>query len=237
MQPFDNSFRYILVNVCFLENLKPKKMKKLLVILFAAFIAIPVFPQLSYGLKLGVSTSSMTMDQIKTIPATGGNYTIEALTDATYGIHGGIFLRFSLLGIYVQPEILFATVEHKYKVTDPGVTTAKEVTQKLNQLDIPVMVGVKFGPIRVNAGPAAIIAIGSPTALISSPDFKDTYSKTSFGYQVGVGLDLLKKLTIDLRYEGSLNKYQNQIQNLAGTTKVNLNNRPNAFLFTLGLIF
>ena len=60
----------------------------------------------------------------------------------------------------------------------------------------------------------------------------------TIGYQAGVGLDVLNFLTIDLRYEGSLKKYQNQIQNLVGTkTTVNLDDRPNAFLFSVGLMF
>jgi hypothetical protein len=58
----------------------------------------------------------------------------------------------------------------------------------------------------------------------------------TIGYQAGLGFDLLKILTFDLRYEGSLKKYQNQIQNLAGTS-VNLDDRPNAFLFSLGVMF
>jgi hypothetical protein len=58
----------------------------------------------------------------------------------------------------------------------------------------------------------------------------------TFGYQAGVGFDLLGLLTFDVRYEGSLKKYQNQIQNLTGT-KYNLDDRPNAFLFSVGLMF
>jgi len=51
-----------------------------------------------------------------------------------------------------------------------------------------------------------------------------------------LGLDILNTLTIDLRYEGSLKRYQNQIENLEGTT-FNLDNRANAFLFSVGLMF
>jgi hypothetical protein len=58
----------------------------------------------------------------------------------------------------------------------------------------------------------------------------------TFGYQAGLGFDFLNLLTFDLRYEGSLQKYQNQLQNLAGT-KFNLDDRPNAFLFSVGLMF
>ena len=58
----------------------------------------------------------------------------------------------------------------------------------------------------------------------------------TLGYQAGLGFDLLNFLTFDLRYEGSLKKYQNQIENLTGT-KVNLDDRANAFLFSVGLMF
>jgi len=58
----------------------------------------------------------------------------------------------------------------------------------------------------------------------------------TIGYQAGVGFDLFKRLTFDLRYEGNLKKYQNQIENLAGT-KFNMDDRSNAFVFSLGLIF
>ena len=99
------------------------------------------------------------------------------------------------------------------------------------------MLGLKLGPIRLNAGPTGSLLINSPKALISNPDVKNNYSKMTFGYQAGLGFDLLGRLTFDLRYEGSLKKYQNQIQNLAGTTKVNLDDRPNAFLLSIGLFF
>jgi hypothetical protein len=158
------------------------------------------------------------------------------LEEAKYGFHGGLFMRVKLLALYVQPELLFASKSNAYKVTNVTTGTAKDVVQNLNKLDIPVMVGLKFGPVRINGGPAGSLLIGSPKELISDPNLKSSYAKMSIGYQAGVGLDILKKLTIDLRYEGSLKKYQTQIENLAGTT-VNLDDRPNAFLFSLGLMF
>ena len=75
-----------------------------------------------------------------------------------------------------------------------------------------------------------------PKDLIDDPDFKAMYNKLTFGYQAGIGVDIIKRLTVDLRYEGSLQKYQTQIQNLAGD-KFNLDDRPNAFLLSVGLMF
>ncbi|MCX6254973.1 MAG: hypothetical protein NTV31_10930 [Bacteroidia bacterium] len=58
----------------------------------------------------------------------------------------------------------------------------------------------------------------------------------TIGYQAGVGIDLLKTLTFDIRYEGSFKKYQNQIESQTGT-KFNLDDRADAFLFSVGLMF
>lgn len=216
-------------------------MKKLLTIVLVVLISIPAFSQIKMGLKAGVSTTNLSMETLKTVTTGTTSYTVEALENAKYGFHGGVFLRLTLLGIYVQPELLFSTRTNAYTVkniTNSSAPVTTIVKQNFNKLDIPVMVGLKLGPIRVNAGPAASILINSPKELIASPDYKSKFSRMTVGYQAGVGLDVLKFLTIDLRYEGSLKKYQNQIQNLVGPkTTVNLDDRPNAFLFSVGLMF
>jgi len=161
------------------------------------------------------------------------------LTAAKYGFHGGAFVRLSLFGIYLQPELLFTTRTNEYTVQNvtAGQTTAADIVkQNFNKLDIPVMVGFKLGPLRLNAGPAASLLINTPKELINSDGFKNMYSRMTIGYQAGVGLDILKTLTFDVRYEGSLKKYQNQIENATGT-KFNLDDRANAFLFSVGLMF
>ena len=62
------------------------------------------------------------------------------------------------------------------------------------------------------------------------------YKNLTFGYQAGIGFDIVKRITLDLRYEGSLQKYQTQIQNLGGE-EISLDDRPNAFLLSVGIMF
>lgn len=214
-------------------------MKKFIVILFVVLVSIPAFSQIKFGLKAGVSTTSLSMPTIKTISSGTTSFTVDALTAAKYGFHGGAFVRLTLFGVYIQPELLFSTRSNEYTVintTNQSAPVSFVAKQTFNKLDIPVMLGLKLGPIRLNAGPAASLLINSPKDLISDPDYKSRYSRMTIGYQAGLGFDLLSILTFDLRYEGSLKKYQNQIQNLAGT-KYNLDDRPNAFLFSVGLMF
>ena len=214
-------------------------MKKFIVILFVVLVSIPAFSQIKFGLKAGLSTTSLSMPTIKTISSGTTSFTVDALTAAKYGFHGGAFVRVTLFGVYIQPELLFSTRSNEYTVkntTNQSAPVSYVAKQTFNKLDIPVMLGFKLGPLRLNAGPAASLLINSPKDLISDPDFKSSYSRMTIGYQAGLGFDLLSFLTFDLRYEGSLKKYQNQIQNKAGT-KYNLDDRPNAFLFSVGLMF
>jgi hypothetical protein len=214
-------------------------MKKVILIALVVLVSLPAFSQIKFGLKAGVSTTNLSMADLKTVTSGNTTYTVNALTAAKYGFHGGAFVRLSLFGIYLQPELLFTTRTNEYTVQNVtvGQTTAAEIVkQNFNKLDIPVMLGLKLGPLRINAGPVGSLLINSPKDIINHPDYKNNYNKMTIGYQAGVGFDMFNFLTFDLRYEGSLRKYQNQIQNLAGT-KFNLDDRPNAFVFSLGLMF
>jgi opacity protein-like surface antigen len=210
-------------------------MKKLFLIVLTVFIVLPAFSQVKFGLKAGLSTTNLKMEDLKTLTSGQTQYVVDALKGANYGFHGGAFVRFSMLGFYVQPELLFASRTDEYNVTELDNPTVV-VKQQFNQLDIPIMLGLKVGPLRLNAGPSARLLINSPKDLIDDPDFKAMYNKLTFGYQAGIGVDIIKRLTLDLRYEGSLQKYQTQIQNVAGD-KFNLDDRPNAFLFSVGIMF
>ena len=213
-------------------------MKKSFALILIALVTIPAFSQIKFGLKAGVSTTSLSMPSATTISSGSTTYTVNGLTSARYGFHGGVFVRLTFFAVYVQPELLFSTRSNEYtvtNVTNQASPVSYVAKQNFNKLDIPVMVGIKFGPLRLNAGPSGSLLINSPKSLINNPDYKNNYNRMTFGYQAGVGVDLLF-LTFDVRYEGSLRKYQNQIQNLTGQT-YNLDDRPNAFLFSVGIKF
>lgn len=210
-------------------------MKKFILIVFSVLLVLPAFSQVKFGLKAGLSTTNIKMEDIKTLTSGETEYVVDAIKGANYGFHAGAFVRFSMLGLYVQPELLFASRTDEYNVTELDNPTVV-VKQQFNELDIPIMLGLKIGPLRLNAGPSARLLLNSPKDLIDDPDFNSMYNSLTFGYQAGIGVDIIKRLTLDLRYEGSLQKYQTQIQNVAGD-KFNLDDRPNAFLVSVGLMF
>jgi hypothetical protein len=213
-------------------------MKKSILIVLSVFLALPAFSQVNFGLKAGVSTTNVQMEDVKTLTSGDTEYLVNAIKAANYGFHAGAFVRFSMLGFYIQPELLFASRTDEYTVADAETPTEETIRkQQFNRLDLPVMIGAKLGPVRLNAGPAARLLINSPKDLITeTDDLKAMYNDLTFGYQAGIGVDIIKKITLDLRYEGSLQKYQTKIENTAGTS-FTLDDRPNAFLLSVGIMF
>jgi hypothetical protein len=109
-------------------------------------------------------------------------------------------------------------------------------SQRFNRLEIPVLVGVRLGPVRLNAGPSATVPIGSPDNLINDPNFENMYRGTTFGYQAGVGVDIFNTITLDLRYGGSLSEEFGDAVNIGNQT-FNLDSRQPQFIISVGVMF
>ncbi|MDY0099366.1 MAG: porin family protein [Bacteroidales bacterium] len=205
-------------------------MKKLLLLIISVMFAITAYPQVKFGLKAGVATNTVPNYDVNT-----GTNNIEAYKDASFGYHAGAFLRFTLMGMYIMPEVVFASTSYDYKVTTAEELEEKK-SQKFDKLDIPLLFGFKLGPVRLNAGPSASILIGSPRELISDPNFSDLYRSATFGYQAGLGFDIAKHFTVDLRYGGSLSKKFGESVNIGNQT-FNLDQRESSVLLSVGYMF
>jgi len=201
-------------------------MKKILLVLIAVALSSGAFAQFSWGLKAGASSNTFKMPDLSADAGT----LLSAAEDAAWGFHGGVFFRISALGILVQPEVLFSMASNNIMVEEAGVPKLK--TQTFNKLDIPLMLGVKLGPARIMAGPAASVMLSSTDEI---SDAEGLAKRATFGYQAGLGLDILKKITLDVRYEGGLNNFGDDIE--VGGEKLNLDGRSNAIVVSVGVMF
>ena len=218
-------------------------MKKLSAILFILMFSIPAFSQFfSFGIKAGAESNTTPKYNYLVSGGLTNQTFIEAVDNASWGFHGGIFARIKIFNLFIQPEVVFASNSFEYTVQQPAPvwsssTHLQEIkSQKFNRLSVPILVGMKFGPLRINAGPAANIQIGSPKALIDDPKFKDMYKGAVWGYQAGVGLDILKKLTLDARYAGRLGKRFGDSVTI-GSQNFKLDHSQKTFLLSVGLMF
>jgi hypothetical protein len=207
-------------------------MKRTILITSLALFTLSLSAQLDFGIKGGLNISNVKASEILT-----DDYRINPAASGNMGYHIGGFLRASLAGIYIQPELYFSSLSNEFTVEDiSGAGTAEQIgKQKIGRMDVPVLVGVKLGTFRLGLGPVGSIIVSDQSDL---PDLTDGYEaklkSATFGYQIGAGLDVWKA-TIDLRYEGNLTRLGDHI-NIGGQT-INLDNRVRQVIISLGIKF
>ncbi|HDP74823.1 MAG TPA: PorT family protein [Bacteroidales bacterium] len=191
------------------------------------------------GLKGGISSSNVKFS--KTTITNGANQYIVEQGDSKLGFHAGLFARVQIMGFFVQPELLFSRSQGEVMLKDVTLSNAYNEMQKFNKFDIPVIVGWKFGPARVGLGPVATILVSENDGLkdkladLTNQTVKNNFRLATFGYQVGVGLDMLKTLTLDLKYEGNFSKLGTGIT--LGDTNYSFDQRNPQIIMSVGFFF
>ena len=206
-------------------------MKRIILISGLAILFLNLSAQIDFGIKGGLNISNVKASEILT-----DDYRINPAASGNLGYHVGGFLRASLAGIFIQPELYFSSLSNEYKVEDLSATGTAEqlVKQKIGRIDVPVLVGVKLGTFRLGLGPVGSIIVSDKSDLSDITGYEATFKSATFGYQLGAGVDIWK-IGIDLRYEGNLTKLGDHLD-IGGQT-INLDNRVRQIIISLGITF
>lgn len=145
---------------------------------------------------------------------------------AEFGYQFGVFARLSLgKSFMLMPELLFSDSNASVSVNNTNADL------DFNQIDVPVLLGMKFLFLRLQAGPSFKFLTSAESTINGTvQDIKDNYRSTTVGYQVGVGMDLLNLLAIDLKYDGSLSDI-----NEDGIGGINADQRQRMLILSVGL--
>lgn len=215
-------------------------MKKRIIVIALALLSVAGTANaqfLKFGFKAGLTSSNVKFDKTNI----GVNQFVAEQGDSKYGMQFGFFARVKIVGFFLQPEVLFSHSQGEVKLTDVSTSKVYNETQKFNKVDIPVIVGWKFGPARFGFGPVASIMLNEKDGLkdklkdLSTETVNNKFKGATFGYQVGVGLDILKKVTFDIKYEGNLSKLGTGIK--LGDTNYSFDQRNPQWIFSVGVFF
>ncbi|MHA8089584.1 porin family protein [Aquirufa antheringensis] len=175
------------------------------------------------GIKGGVNLSSV---KVASLSANLENKT---------GYQLGAFARIGRT-VFFQPEVYFAAKEVNVDLLNTLTNKENVVGFSQKSLDVPLLLGVKLGPLRVMAGPVATYAISAstnPDAAVKSyfsGTTQEIINRSSFSYQAGVGFDILN-LSLDLRYEGAMSELNNTV---AVPNGFNYSQKPSYYQATIG---
>jgi Outer membrane protein beta-barrel domain len=171
------------------------------------------------GIRGGANFSKLETQDL-TISRPGGSAIDFFKTNSTNrtGYVVGAYARIGRK-VFIQPEVLLSSKGGTFEILKNGSTTPVNVNVKFSQIDIPVLIGFKVGPLRLNAGPMASLNISQGSQLgdalkaYTTQNVNKTIEQATFGFQAGVGLDI-RSFNLDLRYEsGFSNISQLNLQN------------------------
>lgn len=168
--------------------------------------------QFEWGLLLGASSVSI---KPKTFVINNDQKLDSfslAFKDANYGFHFGGFVRLSYRKVFIQPEFLFNSNNTTFTFKDfTKLQTSDSIrNERYQRMDIPLMVGAKFGIFRLNAGPVAHFILNNRSDLVNIEGYDDKFKSATYGYQLGLGFDF-GLVTFDLRHEGNFSKYGDHV--------------------------
>ncbi len=180
-------------------------MKKTLLSL-AALLASISFAQAFSPFQIGVRGGILFSNSILKFTTQDGLQYNENSSRTGYEIGIQTRVGFPAVPLFLQPELMYVRENATYPAATSGGT---EVDAKQNWMEVPVLLGWKvLGPLHLKAGPVFRFPMSEVlTDLRTSASERVAPRLNDFilGYQVGVGVDLMK-LTIDARYCGNITK-------------------------------
>ena len=211
---------------------------------------------LAIGPKVGYQTAKLSYQKADIKSSFSNHFT------------AGLFGRVTIGRIYVQPEVLYFKTSNIFDghVTGVGsnnlfnLPTGANVNLTLNQmnLQVPVMIGVNIIDLdiitlRAQAGPTANFVLKSQTLYDKTYTLDGQQSEIantttdqnfdtkaiSWGVQAGLGVDVLKRITLDINYNFGVSKMFDALNETTLGETFDFSNIDNTkqrmFMVTLGI--
>jgi hypothetical protein len=202
---------------------KNNNMKSFIAFLGLLFLSGAVYAQLAVRPYFGVNSTTLTKDYS------------NAQWQSELGYQGGVDLQIGNK-IYFQSGLQWEMLNSSLRPTNPSIGDLTEF--RSTHLRIPLLLGIRLFDastkdlfnIRVFTGPDASFLIGSNGAVFNNVRFnRDALKNTSFGYNLGVGLDVLIFFA-DAGYRWGLTRFFDE-------TLINNGSRANVFYANAGIRF
>jgi hypothetical protein len=183
---------------------------------------------LQVGIKGGLNLSTIAIDN---------NFSVNV--DKSLATKTGYLVgAYARLGktLFFQPEVFFSAKDYEVNALNALTKSNDVVSFSQKSIDVPLLVGLKLGIIRIAAGPVASYSFSADAtadnALKSyfSGSAKEITNRSNFSYQAGIGLDILS-LSLDFRYQGAISELSNTIAIPSG---YNYAQKPSFYQATIG---
>ena len=213
---------------------------------------------IAIGPKVGYQTTKLSYDKADIKAGFMNHFT------------AGVFGRVTVGRVYVQPEVLYFKTSNVFDAHVVGVEsdnlfnlpTGANLNVTLNQmnLQVPILIGVNvidldLVTLRAQVGPTANFVLQSKTVYDqtytingqqaeianTTTDQEFNPKSISWGLQAGLGIDVLKKITLDVNYNFGLSSMFEKLNDTQLGETFDFSNlddtKQNMFMVTVGIKF
>ncbi len=184
-----------------------------LALLFCASVSTTA-QNFKWGIKAGISSSDVKPSDLLIANNDDVQRFVLNVKDAKYGLNLGAFFRFKTgKHFFIQPEVQINSVRTDYEIQDfkTAQPVTELVTESYHNINVPINMGFKFGPLRFQGGAIGSYHIGGKSQLEDYEGYTQEFKPLAVGWQAGIGLDIWK-LNFDFRYEGDFGNYADHMQ-------------------------
>lgn len=160
---------------------------------------------LGFGVRLGIGTGSYEFDSLM---IEGG--TLEPAGDRVGGYQAALFMRLTVPSFfYIQPEVQLSERDYIFGIKYP--TEPKEYKNiKTYRIDIPLLLGFKFGSVRLFGGPTWRIGSRQYTKGGKTP-FEVSFNDNDIAAVGGIGVEF-EGVILEVRYTSYLEQTTSQVR-------------------------
>ena len=176
-------------------------MKNLFLALSLLMFAGAAQAQFSFGLKGGVNTQVVKPEDIL---INGNDTSFHFGVDKfKFGTQFGAYVRIGGK-LFFQPELIFNSNKTDYKIGESSLGQVIK-NERYNYLDLPLLVGVTAGPLRLHGGPVGHYYLSSKSELTDFSGYAARWKQMTWGWQAGLTIGT-GRFSADIRYEGNFSK-------------------------------
>lgn len=187
------------------------------------------FSQVSFGVKMGIHSFDLSNPIDIILP---DDQSIK-FRDAKVGFQGGIYTKFQIGSIYLEPRVMLNTTSVNYTFNGDNGGIVENIKQEsFTNLDIPVLFGFDVLFLNMYLGPVAHLNLNTSSDLFDIAGYNERFKTATYGYRIGTCFSL-GSIELGLEYEGNFSNFGEHIN--IGGEQFTFSDTPSRLIFNIGI--
>lgn len=183
-----------------------KKCFKIVFLILPMYLGLPcLHAQSHWGIKVGVNSAQLAEEDYNFLDVPQYDDLKIQLKNTDFSFHFGLLYHFEIgRFLFFQPEILLTNTKYEYNINKVGQgNTLNNIVENYRFLDFPLQIGIRSHPFQFGIGAVPQIILDRDKSFGGVGDITSLEEDVTWAFTAGVGMDILKLIKLEVRYENS----------------------------------